>query len=45
MYPIFGNHEPYPANMYSFEPEGAEREFNSIFADIWEDWIGKGPAD
>jgi len=44
MVPIFGNHEEYPANIYTYYPEESENEFKELFANLWKDWIGEEAA-
>jgi len=44
MFPIFGNHEEYPANIYTYYNKDSEKEFKELFSDLWKDWLGEEAA-
>jgi sphingomyelin phosphodiesterase len=39
IFPVIGNHESYPVNVYDFL-SSRENKFNEFFNTLWHDWIG-----
>ena len=44
VYPIMGNHESFPCNVYDYEGD-REKELKTEFANAWEYWIGPEAAE
>lgn len=39
VFPIIGNHEPFPVNVYDYR-DGNNQDLINGLADIWQDWLG-----
>lgn len=39
IFPILGNHEPFPVNVYDFK-DGKNQVLINGLADVWQDWLG-----
>ncbi|KRX09475.1 Saposin-like protein [Pseudocohnilembus persalinus] len=44
VYPIFGNHEGYPVNIFDYE-QGSESEYKSLWSNLWSHWIDENAKE